>query len=603
MALKSTETSSSATAPSQAGDPNLRVSNGDTKDDANEENTVEPDQDVAALVPDTGETSEGGKLKMIMQLLKRCLGVKDLAAMRLSLPASLLEPIPNLEYWHYLDRPDLFVSINDFEDPLERMLAVIRFTFTKDLKFIRGKIVKPYNSVLGEHFRAHWDVLPVEYPPDYPSSPPTPRQHTTSPQPSANPSSVFGKGGPKDESTQSFRSSISFSSKKRASSIFDFATARVTPLPKSSGPASPVTTSPKVNGITAVANNTSAGSVDAVESNLAAGVSNLSLGGASGSASFDSGEEGEDAAQHVRVAFLTEQISHHPPISAYYATCPARGVSMMGIDQISARVSGAGVRISPGSQNKGIFVRLNNGPGRGEQYLITHPSAMVNGMLRGNFYATISDSTIITCSGIAGEDKGRERLRAILEYKDESWLGNAKFAVEGVVHKYLEGDEDHKEWTKVKHVPKSAALAYFEGSWRGRIRWRRAEGSYASSSPSTSNASSSSDGEDTNTLIDMSTLLVIPKQVKPLHKQHAYESRKLWENVTKNLLAKEYSEATRHKHSIEQRQRERAAERKKKGEEHIPAFFEKDIDSGIPILTPEGQKALEEELKLIDGEI
>ena len=29
---------------------------------------------------------------------------------RLSLPASLLEPIPNLEYWHYLDRPDFFAS-------------------------------------------------------------------------------------------------------------------------------------------------------------------------------------------------------------------------------------------------------------------------------------------------------------------------------------------------------------------------------------------------------------------------------------------------------------------------------------------------------------
>ena len=33
------------------------------------------------LVQDTGETSEGGKIKMIVQLLKRCLGVKDLAAL------------------------------------------------------------------------------------------------------------------------------------------------------------------------------------------------------------------------------------------------------------------------------------------------------------------------------------------------------------------------------------------------------------------------------------------------------------------------------------------------------------------------------------------
>lgn len=29
---------------------------------------------------------------------------------RISLPASLLEPIPNLEYWNYLDRPDVFAA-------------------------------------------------------------------------------------------------------------------------------------------------------------------------------------------------------------------------------------------------------------------------------------------------------------------------------------------------------------------------------------------------------------------------------------------------------------------------------------------------------------
>ena len=66
----------------------------------------------------------------------------------------MLEPVPNLEFSHYLDRPDLFAayvcrvdvgsyayawkrdSINDSEDPFERMLAVLRFTFSKDLKFV-----------------------------------------------------------------------------------------------------------------------------------------------------------------------------------------------------------------------------------------------------------------------------------------------------------------------------------------------------------------------------------------------------------------------------------------------------------------------------------
>jgi len=71
---------------------------------------VDHDEGVAIALPDSGETTEGGKFKMSVSLLKKCLGVKDLASMRLSLPASLLEPIPNLEYWHYLDRPDLMAA-------------------------------------------------------------------------------------------------------------------------------------------------------------------------------------------------------------------------------------------------------------------------------------------------------------------------------------------------------------------------------------------------------------------------------------------------------------------------------------------------------------
>jgi oxysterol-binding protein-related protein 9/10/11 len=96
---------------------------------------LDTEEGAAISVPDTGDAGEGGKLKMIIQLVKKCLGVKDIASMsvscflllpraildadvvepltlyrRLSLPASLLEPIPNLEYWHYLDRPDLFAA-------------------------------------------------------------------------------------------------------------------------------------------------------------------------------------------------------------------------------------------------------------------------------------------------------------------------------------------------------------------------------------------------------------------------------------------------------------------------------------------------------------
>lgn len=63
-------------------------------------------------------------------------------------------------------------SIGDSDDDLGRMLAVLRFWFTKDLvlfhesehitltvltapvkKYVKGKPCKPYNSALGEFFR------------------------------------------------------------------------------------------------------------------------------------------------------------------------------------------------------------------------------------------------------------------------------------------------------------------------------------------------------------------------------------------------------------------------------------------------------------------
>lgn len=45
---------------------------------------VEVDEDAPGppiSVPDSGEAGEGGKLKMIIQLVKKAFGVKDIAAM------------------------------------------------------------------------------------------------------------------------------------------------------------------------------------------------------------------------------------------------------------------------------------------------------------------------------------------------------------------------------------------------------------------------------------------------------------------------------------------------------------------------------------------
>ncbi|KAF8237388.1 hypothetical protein L208DRAFT_1247942 [Tricholoma matsutake] len=525
------------------------------------------EDDAPITVPDSGETGEGGKVKMIVQLVKKCLGVKDIAAMRLSLPASLMEPIPNLEYWHYLDRPDIFAAINDSHDPFERMLAVLRFSFTKDLKFIHGKVCKPYNSVLGEHFRAHWDVSLVPNADDdteiqtpYALAAARSSKYLDANSTVSETASV--KSGKSSKSTRSGLSTLSKQGKSPS-------TAPTTPQPATT--------------------------------DVADQMSNLNLNG---------------NGRPSRVVFLTEQISHHPPVSAYYASCPSRSLEMRGIDQISAKISGTTLKVYPGQFNQGIFVNITGGHGEGETYQITHPVASVNGILRGSFYVTVSDSVVVTCMA----EKHGQKFRAISEYKEESWLGRARYLVEGVIHTIYEGETLHEEWTKIKHVPQSRIVAAFDGTWRGHIRWRRVgSGSYPHTTPSSASSPmpshetlprssltsasaskadiSHADSDEYSTLMDLSTLRVIPKSVRPLEKQLPFESRKLWESVTDNLLKKEFSEATRAKIAIEQKQRDDAAERKKKGLEFVPQYFDKDISNGYAALTAAGLAAIEEELK------
>jgi hypothetical protein len=82
---------------------------------------------------------------------------------------------------------------------------------------------------------------------------------------------------------------------------------------------------------------------------------------------------------------------------------------------MSAKVSGTAVKVLPGQYNQGIFVNITGGNGNGERYHISHPIASINGILRGSFYITIGESTIVTCSG----GKPGTKFRAIIEYKEE----------------------------------------------------------------------------------------------------------------------------------------------------------------------------------------
>ncbi|KAL8702984.1 MAG: hypothetical protein Q9201_003845 [Fulgogasparrea decipioides] len=399
-----------------------------------------------AYVSDKADDSS--KLRTFLSILRKFIGVADIASVRFSLPAQLLEPTPNLEYWNYLDRPETFISIGDSDDALGRMLAVLRFWFTKDLKYVKGKPCKPYNSALGEFFRCNWEVedsLPA----------------------------IVGQG-------------------------------------------------PKVSAT------------------------------------------GEVSTEHktVRVSYITEQTSHHPPVSAFWIDCPVKGISARGFDQLSAKFTGTSVRVTPGAHNLGIFINIQHRDN--EEYRLTHPAANLAGLLRGSLSITVADTCYVTCP--------KSRIKAILQYLEEGWLGKAQNRVVGVVFHY---DPDNDNITRIKDVPEKDVLARLDGSWQDQVRYTL------------------KDSKDSQLLIDLNPLWPTPKTIPPESQQLPTESRRFWHGVTEAILNKQYGQATRLKQELEERQREKATARKDQGSEFKPRFFTKALmPNGKPELTEDGRRAL-----------
>ncbi|KAI9676912.1 MAG: hypothetical protein M1817_006751 [Caeruleum heppii] len=429
-----------------------------TPSGSNDDGGAPPTAPTSEKVPD-----DSSKLRTFLSILRKFVGVADIASVRFSLPAQLLEPTPNLEYWGYLDRPETFISIGDSDDPLERMLAVLRFWFTKDLKYVKGKPCKPYNSALGEFFRCNWEVEAPAPPVRIPIS--------------------------SKEPTSSSASSSTFAS----------------------ATSEPVTTASN---------------------------------------------------KPITVSYLTEQTSHHPPVSAFFISCPAKGISARGYDQLSAKFTGTSIRVTPGAHNLGIFVTLHE---RGEEeYQLTHPAAHLGGILRGSLNVSVADSCFMTCP--------KTKLKVILHYLEDGWLGRVQNKVEGVIYQY---DPETDKRTRIKDVPAADVVARIEGSWMDKVYFTLTGSS------------------DKHLLTDLAPLNPIPKIVPPPDAQLPTESRRFWAGVTAAIHAREFSRATALKQELEEKQRVKASERREKGGEYRPRFFQGVVTPvGRPELSEEGREAL-----------
>jgi len=255
--------------------------------------------------------------------------------------------------------------------------------------------------------------------------------------------------------------------------------------------------------------------------------------------------------------------SHLSPIDD--DTC--RRLIARGFDQLSAKFTGTSIRVIPGAHNLGIFIELKNRGG--EQYQLTHPAAHLGGLLRGSLSVTVADSCFITCA--------KTKIKVILQYLEEGWLGKTQNKVEGVIFMY---DPEHDTKTRIKDVPEKDVLGRIEGCWTDKVYYTLGSQSFAKS-------------PEKIILIDLNPLFPVAKFVPPVEDQLPNESRKFWASVTEAILNKQYSLATQLKQELEERQRDKAADRKARNVEWQPRFFTgATTPIGKPDLTKDGEDVL-----------
>ena len=165
---------------------------------------------------------------------------------------------------------------------------------------------------------------------------------------------------------------------------------------------------------------------------------------------------------------------------------------------------------------------------------MTHPVAAITGFFRGSLGIVIAGQSNVSCPAT--------KLRAIVHYPEESWVGKNKFKVAGVIFEADEDDDEADDDLKLKSVPEDRIVARFEGSWHGKVSYRLTRGDDQVRDRVGWGVLTM---QSRRTLIDLTPLLVVPKNCRPLEAMDPTESRRLWKDVTEAIHAKQFGQATK----------------------------------------------------------
>lgn len=234
--------------------------------------------------------------------------------------------------------------------------------------------------------------------------------------------------------------------------------------------------------------------------------------------------------------FISEQVSHHPPISAFFYTSPKNGVVITGELKPKSKFLGNSVATIMEGENR---VRLLDRPEDGE-YTLTMPNLYARGILFGKMMLELGDMSVVACPATD--------ITCDLEWKTKGWLSGGYNAIAGTIR-----------------GPGSATAGEITGHWDSVMDYKDKSGKK-------------------QTLFDATHAKNRPKTVLPEQEQESNESRRLWAGVTKGIKASDMEIATNEKAKLEDAQRELAKKRESTGQHHQPRFFKAVGDKFMPKL-------------------
>ncbi|XP_016094285.1 oxysterol-binding protein-related protein 8-like isoform X4 [Sinocyclocheilus grahami] len=233
--------------------------------------------------------------------------------------------------------------------------------------------------------------------------------------------------------------------------------------------------------------------------------------------------------------YIAEQVSHHPPVSAFYVSNRKDGFCLSG--SILAKSKFYGNSLSAILDGEARLSFLN----RGEDYVMNMPYAHCKGILYGTMTLELGGQVSIACEKTGYSAQLEFRLKPFLGSSDSVNQISGKIKLGKEVLATLEGHWDSEVFINDK---KTGEMETF---WNPTPELRQ------------------------NRLIRCNV---------PPEEQGEFESERLWQHVTRAINNKDQTEATNEKFILEEAQRKAARERKAKCEEWMPALFEQDPVTG-----------------------